>query len=522
LGILASAVISNGATLWVEAASSTGEGPGDMEDGSDTHTRRRQSDGSDGKDHGGSRGTTGEYGGQYPHSGDNDRGEDHERREGDEGDPGGGGGQEGRPVRTKQRKAKRSRSPSPELTRSLRPRTRDVEGVQEPSDLVVYSVGSDFRSSISLELESMVASFHANPDVRAFCCQIQHSAQQYLRAEFSPQFGWSRTALIDIPQGTKVCYYTGTLLPATSRRRSNHRYELGVLFNTRVIIDGAHHSGTQTGLECMQMVNHACEPNCIAKQEDFPEGLAVCYLTTAKRIQQGEHITFNYKGDFWQNGTQVPRPGYSIITCRCGAPSCRRPWRLERKKHGRSQTKATGAGSEESRMRGRAYRSPAPGLPPNTVDDEEVSERKFIPPSDRLAAEQRLVTTGNFPDAALTALADGRGGPGGLCEPCHTIDPRGAKHFEQTSIAAWLQCTRPTGPTTPNSGERGNGRSHIGSSCGPSRFWITSRRCDCQRQYRIIRGQWPAASSRTCIAPQSGCPLIGDALGLPRCQRAST
>lgn len=56
-----------------------------------------------------------------------------------------------------------------------------------------------------------------------------------------------------------------------------------------------------------RLVNHSCEPNAGIRDD--------VYLTAIRAIADGEEIRFDYSttiGDFWS------------MSCRCGAPTCRR------------------------------------------------------------------------------------------------------------------------------------------------------------------------------------------------------
>ena len=232
------------------------------------------------------------------------------------------------------RKGKRKLSPPPEH-RVLRPRTSRVAEAQALApafDFEIYTVGEGFNASIGQELEKMVAYLHASSEALGFCRSIRGNAEQFIKAK-NCSSGQGYFASQTIPPQTRICFYTGTLIPRKMRPHSNHRMDLGMHFNLQLAIDGTPEATAQPFLGSMQMVNHSCRPNCAADHKDFGHGqLGVCYLTTMREVQAEEQITFDYKGDFWSSGAPRPKPGFKVITCRCGSRECRRPWRWERNK----------------------------------------------------------------------------------------------------------------------------------------------------------------------------------------------
>ena len=54
------------------------------------------------------------------------------------------------------------------------------------------------------------------------------------------------------------------------------------------------------------LINHSCDPNCVVS------GMSI---VTARDVQRGEELTFDYSSD-------VDWPGFAMV-CRCGSASCR-------------------------------------------------------------------------------------------------------------------------------------------------------------------------------------------------------
>jgi SET domain-containing protein len=61
-------------------------------------------------------------------------------------------------------------------------------------------------------------------------------------------------------------------------------------------------------------INHACEPNCEAFEE---EGQVFIY--SLQEIEQGEELNYNYALIYEERHTAAVK---KLFACRCGAPSC--------------------------------------------------------------------------------------------------------------------------------------------------------------------------------------------------------
>ena len=256
--------------------------------------------------------------------------------EGEDGDGEGGGdrldgSQLTHPTPPRRARRKRQRSPEPVVRRSLRPRPAPICTVAAPA-ISIYEVGPGFPPSVAHELECAVQRLQTDPDVRGFCETISRQAGLYLKTAITGCGGSGYVATQLIPPDTPICFYTGMLLPEASMVPSNHQASLGKFFAHAVVIDGTPDPSVATPLGSMQMVNHSCAPNCLAHHRDFPDGLGICYLSTARTIVEGEQITFDYKGNFWvPQKARAPsrKAGYKVVFCQCGAPCCSRPWRHE-------------------------------------------------------------------------------------------------------------------------------------------------------------------------------------------------
>jgi len=119
-----------------------------------------------------------------------------------------------------------------------------------------------------------------------------------------------------IRKGTKLIEYVGELISA---REGDRRYDPATMkehhtflfaVGKGLAIDAA------VGGNASRYLNHACEPNCEAlEEEDEPR----IFLYAARTIEPDEELVYDY-------GFRVPRPTKTDIEfyrCACGAPTCR-------------------------------------------------------------------------------------------------------------------------------------------------------------------------------------------------------
>lgn len=113
--------------------------------------------------------------------------------------------------------------------------------------------------------------------------------------------GFARTK---IRKGTRMIEYVGHRI---SKRESARQCVLGNTFiftlNDDVDLDGS------VEWNLARFVNHSCDPNAEAEQEDDDR----IFLVAARTIRPEEEITFNYGYDFSE---------YQDNPCECGAKNC--------------------------------------------------------------------------------------------------------------------------------------------------------------------------------------------------------
>lgn len=74
------------------------------------------------------------------------------------------------------------------------------------------------------------------------------------------------------------------------------------------VIDGG------SGGNDARYINHACEPNCEAYEED-----GRVFIYALQDIEQGEELNYNYALIYEERHTAAVK---KLFECRCGAPSC--------------------------------------------------------------------------------------------------------------------------------------------------------------------------------------------------------
>jgi SET domain-containing protein len=75
-----------------------------------------------------------------------------------------------------------------------------------------------------------------------------------------------------------------------------------------MVIDGG------SGGNDSRYINHACEPNCEAFEED-----GQVFIYSLQEIEQGEELNYNYALIYEERHTAAVK---KLFACRCGAPSC--------------------------------------------------------------------------------------------------------------------------------------------------------------------------------------------------------
>jgi SET domain-containing protein len=130
----------------------------------------------------------------------------------------------------------------------------------------------------------------------------------------SPIHGRGVFARHAIPAGTRIVEYTGERISSeesTRRAQSsggpvNHTFFFSLADG--MLIDGG------SGGNDARWINHACEPNCEAYEED-----GKVFIYSLQDIEAGEELNYNYALIYEARHTPAIKRAFA---CHCGAPSC--------------------------------------------------------------------------------------------------------------------------------------------------------------------------------------------------------
>mmetsp|Transcript_37221 Transcript_37221/g.99058 ORF Transcript_37221/g.99058 Transcript_37221/m.99058 type:complete len:2324 (+) Transcript_37221:2749-9720(+) len=198
----------------------------------------------------------------------------------------------------------------------------------------IYTCGS-VPDVIRAELDSMIFAFHHESEVQRKVRKIMHNADRLLRFEHIQGQGGGYRATQNIPEGTELAIYFGTIRSTDISLCGDHELHLGDLglgVSCTLTIDGTPGRTRRPGM--LQLVNHACRPqnNCTSVWMDSPSGLGMSILRSCRPILSGEQITYTYhpprprnpvrsRGPdmlFWREGSPArTKPGHRLVRCRC-------------------------------------------------------------------------------------------------------------------------------------------------------------------------------------------------------------
>ncbi|XP_041040296.1 histone-lysine N-methyltransferase 2C isoform X2 [Carcharodon carcharias] len=119
----------------------------------------------------------------------------------------------------------------------------------------------------------------------------------------------------DIEKHTMVIEYIGTIIRNEVANRREKLYESQNRGVYMFRIDSDHViDATLTGGPA-RYINHSCAPNCVAEVVTFEKGHKII-ISSNRRIQKGEELSYDYKFDFEDDQHKIP--------CHCGAVNCRK------------------------------------------------------------------------------------------------------------------------------------------------------------------------------------------------------
>jgi uncharacterized protein len=113
-----------------------------------------------------------------------------------------------------------------------------------------------------------------------------------------------------IPKGTRIIEYTGQRVlweAAPDDDNDPHTFNFG-LENGEVI-------NPEVGGNDARWINHSCDPNCEAIEEDNR-----IFIYAMRNIQAGEELLYDYAMDIDEPVTEASKKKFA---CHCGAANCR-------------------------------------------------------------------------------------------------------------------------------------------------------------------------------------------------------
>ena len=150
----------------------------------------------------------------------------------------------------------------------------------------------------------------------------------------SPVHGNGVFALRAIPAGERIIEYRGERITwdEATRRAAERGGPVNHTFYFS-LADGNVIDGGRRGNDA-RWINHACEPNCEAYEED-----GRVYIHALRDIDAGEELNYNYALIYDERHTPALK---RLFACRCGTPACTGTM-LAPKKRARSSRKSSGA-----------------------------------------------------------------------------------------------------------------------------------------------------------------------------------
>ena len=125
--------------------------------------------------------------------------------------------------------------------------------------------------------------------------------------------GLGAFAAVDLPAGTKLGRYAGRRFTALQVAAMDWDRALTYLFG---LSDGTLIDGGRGG-NAMRHLNHACEPNCEAREEQGTRGRLQLAIHTLHEVRAGQELFLDYAlvVDAAEGPADYP--------CRCGSLQCR-------------------------------------------------------------------------------------------------------------------------------------------------------------------------------------------------------
>ncbi len=133
-------------------------------------------------------------------------------------------------------------------------------------------------------------------------------------------------ALQPIAAGTTIIEYTGETIPWKEALRRHPHDPADPNHTFYFHVDGGSVIDAKVGGNSARWINHSCEPNCEAEEDD-----GRVFIKALTDLHPGEELFFDYGLVIEDRLTAQLKKEYE---CRCGSPTCRRTM-LAPKRRGR-------------------------------------------------------------------------------------------------------------------------------------------------------------------------------------------
>jgi SET domain-containing protein len=158
------------------------------------------------------------------------------------------------------------------------------------------------------------------------------SSKPPCKVQLSPIHGNGVFATRKIEAGERIIEYTGERIgwPEALRRTEasngpvNHTFYFSL--DDGNVIDGGSHGNDA------RWINHACEPNCEAYEED-----GRVFIHALMDIEPGQELNYNYALVYEPRHTAAVKRQFE---CRCGTPSCKGTMLAPKKRKSRAKSAA--------------------------------------------------------------------------------------------------------------------------------------------------------------------------------------
>jgi hypothetical protein len=220
----------------------------------------------------------------------------------------------------------------------------------------IYKMDVNLSSDVKHELSNAFDQFFLSDEVYNDLNGYMQNAVRYLEV-FEGPFGDGLRTKVELPAGTKLCVFTGTV-KTFADKFSTHSVAwghdvLGITDN--LVLDGrdVSYNGWIPRQVLGQLVNHSCEPTGTLHVEDAHNGVPIAFIKSSQKLSIGTELTIDYNGGYgrttdgyWNESgiksapVRVPK-GQKVLFCGCNGGNCPRGcWKIELTEDGAANVRA--------------------------------------------------------------------------------------------------------------------------------------------------------------------------------------